>query len=284
MVNMGVGRHAVGEGGMRESRPGVRSAGVTQVLRAALCCAWLATAADVVEAQSTVQLWGDVSLNGLTGPQGRGAWAVDIEPQLQVAAPSGSPAWYASSLTPSGEYAVRPWLDALGEIGATYTRQTDGLRSFELTPRAGIRLYLLSRNVPTVRGMVSSDLPPKRRVVIRDLVRVESRNLFYSDDTEQSSTVRLRNRLEFQVPLNRARVTDDGARTLLADWEWFLPLDDPSERFANRQRIRTGIAVRQSYTWRCEVLYIWTRSRDTTADPFSTSENALFIAVRRFYR
>ena len=56
--------------------------------------------------------------------------------------------------------------------------------------------------------------------------------------------MRFRNRLEFQVPLNREKVSDDGARYLLADWEWFIPLSDPAERFASRQRVRAGLGYR----------------------------------------
>jgi len=42
------------------------------------------------------------------------------------------------------------------------------------------------------------------------------------------------------LPINKPKVTDDGAAYTLADGEWFVPLDEPEERFANRQRIRTG--------------------------------------------
>ena len=80
--------------------------------------------------------------------------------------------------------------------------------------------------------------------MVRDLFRVESRNIFYGGaGSGTSSTVRLRNRLEFLVPLNKERLSDDGARYLLADWEWFAPVDEPKERFANKQRIRAGLDI-----------------------------------------
>jgi hypothetical protein len=125
---------------------------------------------------------------------------------------------------------------------------------------------------------------PRRRIVVRDLVRVESRNFFYSGgDTDSDSTVRFRNRLEFLAPLNKERITDDGARYVLADWEWFVPLDDPEERFANRQRIRTGLGYRRNFNWRYELLYIWTRSRNTIDEEFSTNENIIDIRVKRIF-
>ena len=128
------------------------------------------------------------------------------------------------------------------------------------------------------------ELPPTRRVILRDRLLVEQRNLFYNQDEPTSSTLRVRNRVEFQLALNRPKVTDDGSRTLLADWEWFLPLDDPAERFASRQRIRSGLAFRRNFTWRSELVYVWTRSRDTTDELFSTSDNAISFTVRRFFK
>jgi hypothetical protein len=125
---------------------------------------------------------------------------------------------------------------------------------------------------------------PRRRIVLRDLVRVESRNFFYSGgDVASESTVRFRNRLEFLAPLNTARITDDGARSLLADWEWFVPIDDPEERFANRQRIRAGLGYRRRFNWRYELLYIWTRSRDAIDEGFSTNENIIDLRVKRVF-
>ena len=78
-------------------------------------------------------------------------------------------------------------------------------------------------------------------------------------------------------------MTDDGARYLSADWEWFVPLGDPTERFANRQRIRAGLGVRRNRNWRFETIYMWTRSRDTTQDSFRTSDNIIDIRIKRVF-
>jgi hypothetical protein len=125
---------------------------------------------------------------------------------------------------------------------------------------------------------------PTRRVVVCDLVRVESRNFIYSGAQEGSdSSWRLRNRLEFLAPINKAKLTDDRARYVLADWEWFVPLQDQEERFANKQRIRAGLGYRRSFQWRFEALYIWTRSRNTIEDDFATSDNLIDIRVKRLF-
>ena len=86
-----------------------------------------------------------------------------------------------------------------------------------------------------------------------------------------------------QVPLNRRLVTDDGASYVLADWEWFIPLDDPEERFANRQRVRAGIGYRRSLNWRFEALYIWNRSRDTISNGFHPADNIVNLRVKRVF-
>jgi len=85
------------------------------------------------------------------------------------------------------------------------------------------------------------------------------------------------------MPINKPSITDDGAGYWLADWEWFIPLDDPEERFANRQRIRGGIGYRRNFNWRYELLYIWTRSRNTIDSGFSTNENIIDVRVKRLF-
>jgi len=236
-------------------------------------------------AQTNLQLWGDVSLNWLRSD--RLAYALDLEPQALVAnTDEDATGWWTFGVTPNVEYSAKRWIDVIGELGTGITHQTDGLSSFELTPRAGLRFHVFSRDVPNVIGRRLNlvELPPSRRLILRDRLLVEQRNLFYNLDEPTSSTLRVRNRIELQLALNRPKVTDDGSRTLLADFEWFLPLDDPAERFASRQRIRSGLAFRHSFTWRSEFVYIWTRSRDTTDEVFSTSDNAISFTVRRFFK
>jgi hypothetical protein len=95
--------------------------------------------------------------------------------------------------------------------------------------------------------------------------------------------VRFRNRLEFLAPLNKEKISDNGARYILADWEWFVPLGEPDERFASRQRIRAGIGYRRNFAWRLEVLYIWNRSRNTIGEGFTTSDNIIDIRFKRVF-
>jgi hypothetical protein len=156
------------------------------------------------------------------------------------------------------------------------------VNSIELTPRAGVRFHVLTRDRP--RHLHIPERPPKQRIVIRDRVLVEWRNFFYTGaGSGTDSSVRFRNRLEYQAALNKPTTSDDGARYFLADWEWFVPLGDPAERFANRQRIRAGFGYRRSAGWRFEGVYIWTRSRDTTEESFKTSDNIIDFRVKRVF-
>jgi hypothetical protein len=232
-------------------------------------------------AQTNLQLWGNITLDWMRTQ--RLTYEIEVEPKVLLAASGCEPSWHNVDVTPSVEYAVNRWLDIGGELATGRTKQTDDVNSWEVTPRFDLRFHLFSRDVP-VRTQRIRDLPPSRRIVVRDLVRVESRNLFYTDAGSGSdSSVRFRNRLELLAPLNTAKLTDDGARYVLADWEWFIPVGEPDERFANKQRIRTGFGYRRNQQWRAEVLYMWTRSRNTIEDGFTTSDNIIDIRVKRAF-
>lgn len=238
----------------------------------------LLLSAPAASAQTTTQLWGNLTFNWITSD--RLSYELDFEPKALLNAPEGDPDWRNLDVTPNVEYSLKPWLDIVADTTIGRTMQTDDVDSTELTPRFGARFHLFSR----AQQFRVVEQAPRRRVVVRDLVRVESRNFFYSGgQTGSDSTVRFRNRLEFLAPLNKERITDDGARYWLADWEWFVPLSDAEERFASRQRIRAGVGWRRSFNWRYELLYIWTRSRDTIEEGFSTNENIIDIRVKRVF-
>jgi hypothetical protein len=250
-------------------------------VRAGLCVwACLLAGASRASAQSDSQLWGDLSIEWVK-PSGV-TWGLAVEPKVLLSAPPGEPGWWTVDVTPSLEYAATSWLDVVGELATGYTRQTDDVRSAEVSPRAGVRVHLFSRGLPPL--LPGRERSPARRLVVRDLLRVEQRNLFYDgSDEESSSTVRFRNRVEVLLPINRARLTEDGAVYASADWEAFVPLGDPDERFANRHRIRTGAGWRRSAEWRGELLYVWTRSRNSFQDDFETSDHSVVIRLKRVF-
>jgi hypothetical protein len=224
--------------------------------------------------QTTTQLWTNVTLDWVKGD--RLTYEIDIEPKTLISAPPDQPGWTSVEVTSTGEVTISRWMDVLGEIVAGRTKQTDDLDTTELTARVGVRLHLFSRDL-------FGEHLPKRRFVIRGLVRVESRNFFYSNDASADSTVRFRNRIEMLYPINRGRIGDDGALYVQADWEKFIPLNDPQERFANRERIRAGIGFRASRAWRFAALYIRNRSRDTTSDAFMTTDHVADFQIKRLW-
>ena len=230
-----------------------------------------------VHAQPDFQLWANFKFEWDKSHQT--TIAVDAEPKVLVWAPAGDPGWATLDVTPSIEYKRGPWFDAIGEFLVGRTKQTDDLDSTELTPRIGFRLHLLSN----LRDDLHKERQPRRRLVLRDLLRFEYRNLTYSTDKPDSHTVRFRNRIETLWPVNRHKITDDGAAYLMADWEFFIPLDDPSERYANRQRIRGGVGYRRSLAWRFEALYVWNRSRNTIDEPFATTDHAIDLTMKRVW-
>ena len=229
--------------------------------------------------QTAGQFWGTMTMTWLRSD--RLSYELELEPKGLTDPAEGEPGWWSLDVTPNVEYALRQWLDLVGELATGYTSQTDDIESFELSPRVGVRLHLTTQDLAA--GLVGRERAPRYRIVLRNLVRVEARNLFYNGNTKTETTVRFRNRFELQVPLNRRRVSDDGAAYALTDWEWFIPLGDPEERFANRQRVRAGLGYRRNLSWRFEALYIWNRSRDTINESFHPSDHIVNLRVKRVF-
>ena len=254
---------------------------MTLRLRVALACGLLVAHAQATRAQANLQLWGNVTIDWTKSP--RLTYELDFEPKALLKAPEGDPTWRNLDVTPNVEYGLKDWLDLIGEATVGYTKQTDDDNTFEVTPRVGVRFHVFSRDVPT-HGSHRRELPPKRRIVVRDRVLFESRNFVYlGAGSGSSSDVRFRNRLELLAPINRAKLTDDGARYWLVDWEVFMPAGHPDERFANKQRVRAGLGYRPSVTWRFEAVYAWTRSRNTIDEGFHSSDNIIDIRLKRVF-
>jgi hypothetical protein len=239
-------------------------------------------AEGIAQAQTDFQLWGNVTLERLASD--RVTFGLDIEPKIRLGAPAGE-SWGELGATPSVDYVAKNWADLTGEVYTGYTRQNDQLTSSEVTPRVGVRFHVWSRELATVfkKGLAGRERPPKRRLVIRDYVRVEWRTLFYSGTTPTSSTWRFRNRLETLFPLNHRLITEDDTRYLLGDWEWFIPVSDATEQYASRQRIRVGVGYRWDVHWRTEGLYVWDKSHNTTQGGFSRSDSAIDIRLTRVF-
>jgi hypothetical protein len=228
-------------------------------------------------AQTEMQLWGDITFSWVKNH--RLTFGVDTEPQVLVSKPADDPGWATLNVTPSVEHTANKWFDILGELKLARTRQTNDLDSTEIAPRVGIQFHILTN----LYDELARENRPKRRFVMRNLLRLEWRNFYYSNDQPDSSTRRLRDRVQVLYPLNRSSITDNGATYLQSDVEWFWPRNNPDERFANQQRIRAGVGYRRDRAWRVETLYVWDRSRNSANEGFSTTNHAIDLRVRRVW-
>jgi hypothetical protein len=226
---------------------------------------------------ATFQLWGNVTLAWIKNRQL--TLGLDIEPKALVSKPSDQPEWATLEATPSIEYARGNWFDIVGELLVARTRQSDDVNTTEVTPRVGFRFHILSN----LENDLLKERRPRRRLVLRDLLRLEWRNLYYSNDTPDSFGFRLRDRVELFYPVTRASLTDDGATYVLSDVEWFWTTQDLDERFASKQRARIGVGHRRSYAWRYEAVYVWDRSRHASTDGFTKADSAIDLRVRRVW-
>jgi hypothetical protein len=252
---------------------------VTKTLFRVALAAVLMLVPATVRAQTNGQLWGDFTAVWKESP--RQTVSLDFQPKVLVIIPPGDPEWVELGVTPSYMFTALGWLDIGSELYAGFTKQTNEQNSVEITPRIDVELHLFSRDKPGLLHL--NELIPRRRVVVRDLVRVEFRNLFYSDGAPESSTVRFRNRLQLTAPFNKPSMTSDGAVYFLADWEWFIPLGEPAERFSDSQRVRAGLGHRRSYNWDVESLFVWNRTRKSPDTGYSTSNYAVDIRFKRTF-
>ncbi len=226
--------------------------------------------------QAETQLWGNVTLDWIKSH--RLTFGADIEPKILVSKPPDAPGWATLDVTPSVEYTQGNWFDVVGELLLARTKQTDDLNSTEITPRLGFRFHVLSN----VKNDLLKEKLPKRRLVVRNFLRLEWRHLDYSSDTPDSSTFRLRDRVELDTRESSAcyrrwRHVHPERRGVVLDGE------DIEERYASKQRVRAGIGYRRSRAWRVEALYIWDRSRQAATDGFITSDYAVDVRVRRVW-
>lgn len=220
------------------------------------------------------QLWTNFTLGF---PQGQRLYfELDIEPKAQF---SGQEAFRNIDLTPAVEFYPSSRIDLTGEATIGFTKQDDDINSFEYTARVGIRLNILSSDRKRL-------LPQRKvlgRIVLANFTRLEYRNFAYSGDNPSKHEWRFRDRLEFKLPLNTARMSIPKTLYFLADAEAFVPLDQQvKESFASKFRIRAGFGYRASQKWRADVLFIRDWSRNTINE-YDVTMNAIDLRFQFFF-
>ncbi len=255
---------------------------------ACVCASFLLLAGGAGEARAqgetsgpSTQIWADLIAGKTKGE--RLYLQLDVEPKWQV---TSGEEWRAFYLTPLVEHYPADWLDLEAAAAIGHTRQREGLDTFEITPRVGARSHLFARMAthrPGIPGLEHERLP-LTRLGVSTLVRLEWRNLFYSDDTPDQHQWRARLRLEGKLAVNHAKLSEDRTLYASADAEYYLPLgDDVQERYVNKTRVRTGLGFRFSRATRLELLYIrdWNRSSsDATA---AENSQALDLRVKLLF-
>jgi hypothetical protein len=208
---------------------------------------------------------------------------LDIEPKRQV---SEGEEWRNIDFTPLLEYYPTDWLDLTAETTIGNTRQRDGLDTFEITPRVGVRFHLFAKMAPhrpEIPGLKYERLP-LTRLAVGTLVRVEWRNFFYSDETPSQHTWRARLRLEGKLALNHATLVEDRTLYAIGDAEYYQPLgDDIEERYVNKVRSRLGLGYRFSATTKLEFLYIRDWNRDSPEEEGAQDVQAFDFKVKLLF-
>ncbi len=165
--------------------------------------------------------------------------------------------WQQFVVRPAIEYYPIPFIDILASLGLFYTRQNDASNTREIRPAVGFRLNFL-----------------QQRMIIRTNTRFESRNFYYVETKEKEGNWRFRARAELIFPFNNPSIRNPKTLYGLADFEVFADIgDETTERFANRNRLRTGIGWRFDLKWRLEFIYTRQSSFDNFSSSLTTTDN-----------
>src|SRR3974390_638693 len=103
---------------------------------------WLLACASTAAAQSTGELWGNLTIDWLA--RERLTFTADVEPKAQTTAITRQQRYSNVDVWPTVEFAAAGWIDLHGEFLAGYTNEQDGSSTTELTERIGARLHFLS--------------------------------------------------------------------------------------------------------------------------------------------
>lgn len=211
---------------------------------------------------TTTQIWDEYMLNYPFA----GSWNVELAAAYTTALEE--PRWKALAFQLTPEYALSPRVDLTGAVLYESTMQYESLTTRELREMIGTRIHLT----------------PFSRVLVRLLVRLEQRNLYYieTDDVQRSTRSRLR--VESITPLNKPTMfSGDKLWYMLADVEVFGAIDQQvDERFANKFRFRLGAGYRLNYAWRFEFVYTLQTSRNTIAGDFDSTDNIFRFRIKTF--
>lgn len=168
--------------------------------------------------------------------------------------------WRSFSISPTFEYSLFKRLDLLSELPIGYTQQTDGVRSFEITPLVGGRFFITQN----------------RRIDTRFVWRYQVRYFWLLESEELQVSNRTRLRGEVFISINGPNLFTDKLWYTFLDFEEYVVLDQQvDERYANRRRGRIGLGYRLNYKHRFELSYTLQSSRNEIEDSFVRNDNVI---------
>jgi hypothetical protein len=221
------------------------------------------------------QLWANIILG--YPKSARFYYELDLEPKSQI---RGGETWRNIDATPLVEFYPNNLVDLTGEVTFGHTRQNQAENSIEITPRIGVRLHLFKK----LREQFDVERVPLSRLSFANLLRIEFRNFWFTEDRASSHETRFRNRTELKLAINHDKLSMDRTLYFLGDVEFFFPVgEDVPERFATKRRFRGGFGYRRSRKWRFEVLYIQDAARETLDEEEDVELKGLDLRIRLFF-
>jgi hypothetical protein len=162
---------------------------------------------------------------------------------------------------------ILEWLQLNPEIFGDYTNFDEFANTFELRPAVGARILVYW---------------PTRRFRIDSFTRLEYRYFFVEGGTAEGWW-RLRTRLGGLIALNRATLLADRTLFAIIDVEPFVSFEEgTAQAFADRLRLRLGLAYRHTYRWRFEAIYTGQRARLTTEEKFELTDHIVRMRLKYF--
>lgn len=176
--------------------------------------------------------------------------------------------WRSFSISPTFEYVLFTRLELLSEIPLGYTKQKDGVSTFEISPILGTRFHITQN----------------KRIDTRLVWRYQVRGFYNFEAGDWDISNRTRLRFEGFISLNGPNLFTDKLWYLFLDYEEFFVIDEQlDERFANRRRARIGIGYRLNYKHRFDIGYTKQSSRNELEGEFISNDNVIQFKYKLYF-
>jgi Protein of unknown function (DUF2490) len=175
--------------------------------------------------------------------------------------------WRSISISPTFEYNLFRKLDLLSEIAIGYTKQYEGISTFEVDPMVGARYFFT----------------PGKRIDTRFVLRYQARAFREIEAKDWDISNRTRLRGEIFISINGPNLFTDKLWYAFLDYEEFIVLDQQlDERYANRRRGRIGLGYRLDYKNRFELSYTIQSTRDEINSEFYGIDNVIQLRYKMY--